>query len=221
MLRELSHLTVVVQAPRPESDVGRAPGVRAPPGGPAAGGHGRGERADQNKLVPIDFPLTPGDLDRINNFLNGLVSGLTLDQARAEAHGRYSLAQRLASGETVYTGWCALGAPIVAESIAREGFPAVTIDQQHGLSDIDGDGGGIASIRRRFGARRTHPAQRLRCGNYALDFGAEGIIAPMIDTSPTPRLSSARQVSARRRAQLGPVAGDGAGRHRRCEAVSE
>src|SRR4051812_1269038 len=84
MLRELSHLTVVVQAPRPESDVvehlefvqlrdGQLLAVMA-----AASGQ------IQNKLVPIDFPLTPGDLDRINNFLNGLVSGLTLDQVRAK-----------------------------------------------------------------------------------------------------------------------------------------
>lgn len=84
MLRELSHLTVVVQAPRPESDVvehlefvqlrdGQLLAVMA-----AASGQ------IQNKLVPIDFTLTPGDLDRINNFLNGLFSGLTLDQVRAK-----------------------------------------------------------------------------------------------------------------------------------------
>jgi 2-keto-3-deoxy-L-rhamnonate aldolase RhmA len=34
----------------------------------------------------------------------------------------FSLAQRLRAGETVYTGWCPLGAPIVAETLAREGF---------------------------------------------------------------------------------------------------
>src|SRR5216683_2575328 len=39
----------------------------------------------------------------------------------------FSLARRLAAGETVYTGWCALPAPIVAETIAREGFNTVTI----------------------------------------------------------------------------------------------
>jgi heat-inducible transcriptional repressor len=83
ILRELSHLTVVVQAPRPESDVvehlefvhlrdGQLLAVIA-----AASGQ------IQNKLVPTDVVLSPGDLDRINNFLNGLVGGLTLDQARA------------------------------------------------------------------------------------------------------------------------------------------
>lgn len=59
----------------------------------------------------------------------------------------YSLARRLAAGETVYTGWCALPAPIVAESIAREGFVAVTIDQQHGLWDTAATAAAIAAIR--------------------------------------------------------------------------
>jgi heat-inducible transcriptional repressor len=36
----------------------------------------------QNKLVHVDFALSPSDLDRINNYLNGLVAGLTLDQMR-------------------------------------------------------------------------------------------------------------------------------------------
>jgi heat-inducible transcriptional repressor len=83
LLRELSHLTVVVQAPRPESDVvqhlefvqlreGQLLAVIA-----AASGQ------IQNKLVPVDFALTGGDLDRINNYLNELMSGLTLEQVRA------------------------------------------------------------------------------------------------------------------------------------------
>jgi 4-hydroxy-2-oxoheptanedioate aldolase len=70
----------------------------------------------------------------------------------------YSLARRLAAGETVYTGWCALPAPIVAETVAREGFLAVTIDQQHGLWDTAAAVAAIAAI------------------------GAEGIIAPMINS---------------------------------------
>jgi heat-inducible transcriptional repressor len=83
LLRELSHLTVVVQAPRPDSDVvehiefvrlreGQLLAVIASSSGQI-----------QNKLVPIDLPLTASDLDSINNYLNGLVSGLTLDLVRA------------------------------------------------------------------------------------------------------------------------------------------
>jgi 4-hydroxy-2-oxoheptanedioate aldolase len=95
----------------------------------------------------------------------------------------FSLARRLAAGETVYTGWCALPAPIVAASIAREGFNTVTIDQQHGLWDTAATAVAIASIR----AAGSAPVVRIPLGAFAvasrsLDFGAEGIIAPMINT---------------------------------------
>src|SRR4029078_3694275 len=87
LLRELSHLTVVVQAPRPDSDVvqhlefvqlreGQLLAV-------IAGAHGQ----IQNKLVPVDFSLTGGDLDRINNYLNELMTGLTLEQDRLRLVG--------------------------------------------------------------------------------------------------------------------------------------
>ena len=91
---------------------------------------------------------------------------------------QFSLARRLKAGETVHTGWCPLPCPIVAETLAREGFPkAVTItDQQHGLWDM-----GVDRHRPRFDppwrrrADRAHPARRL-CGrgSRVLDLGAEG-----------------------------------------------
>ncbi|AMN43223.1 HpcH/HpaI aldolase family protein [Rhodoplanes sp. Z2-YC6860] len=95
----------------------------------------------------------------------------------------FSLARRLAAGETVYTGWCALPAPVVAESIAREGFNTVTIDQQHGLWDTAATATAIMAIRS-VGAA---PVVRIPLGAFAaasrsLDLGAEGIIAPMINT---------------------------------------
>jgi len=95
----------------------------------------------------------------------------------------YSLAARLRAGETVYTGWCALPSPIVAESIAREGFRAVTVDQQHGLWDTAEMAAGVAAIRMAGAA----PIVRIPLGAFAqasraLDLGADGIIAPMINT---------------------------------------
>jgi heat-inducible transcriptional repressor len=82
MLRELSHLAVIVQAPRPESDaVSHMEFVRLREGqllAVIATASGQ----IQNKLIPIDFSLPPGDLDRVNNYLNSLVAGLTLDQMR-------------------------------------------------------------------------------------------------------------------------------------------
>ena len=100
----------------------------------------------------------------------------------------FSLARRFAAGETVFTGWCGLPSPIVAETIAREGFPAVSIDCQHGLWDVAGMLAAIAVIR---GAGAA-PTVRIPVGDFsfasrALDFGAEGIIAPMINTEADAR----------------------------------
>jgi heat-inducible transcriptional repressor len=82
MLRELSHLTVVVQAPRPESDaVQHLEFVRLREGQLLAVLETSSGQV-QNKLVPLDFPIEPGELDRINNYLHDIVTGVTLDQLR-------------------------------------------------------------------------------------------------------------------------------------------
>lgn len=100
----------------------------------------------------------------------------------------FNLARRLRAGETVYCGWCALGSPIVAEAVAREGFTAVGIDQQHGLWDVAATVTGIGAIH----AAGSAPIVRVPFGDFAmvsraLDFGAEGVIAPLINTAEDAR----------------------------------
>jgi 4-hydroxy-2-oxoheptanedioate aldolase len=100
----------------------------------------------------------------------------------------FSLARRLRAGETVYTGWCPLGLPLVAETLAREGFNTVTLDQQHGLWDTAATVTGIAAVR----AGGAAPVVRIPLGAFAvasraLDMGAEGIVAPMINTAADAR----------------------------------
>jgi len=95
----------------------------------------------------------------------------------------FSLAARLRAGETVFSGWCGLASPLVAEVIAREGFSAVTIDGQHGLWDAASTVAAIAGIRHGGAA----PIVRVALNDFggvsrALDWGAEGIIMPMINT---------------------------------------
>jgi heat-inducible transcriptional repressor len=82
LLRELSHLAVVVQAPRPESDaISHVEFVRLRETtllAVIATSSGQ----IQNKIVTTETPLSPGDLDRVNNYLNELVAGLTLAEVR-------------------------------------------------------------------------------------------------------------------------------------------
>jgi 4-hydroxy-2-oxoheptanedioate aldolase len=104
----------------------------------------------------------------------------------------FSLARRLRAGETVFSGWCSLPYPLVAETIAREGFAAVTIEGQHGLWDVGAMLTGIAAVRQGGAA----PLVRVPVGDFALvsrvlDFGAEGVIAPMINTAADARAFAA------------------------------
>lgn len=95
----------------------------------------------------------------------------------------FSLARRLRAGETVHIGWATLGVPILAEMLAREGFPAVSCDNQHGMFSYETTVAAIAAIR----AAGSAPMVRVPLGDVAyvsrvLDLGAEGVIAPMINT---------------------------------------
>jgi len=104
----------------------------------------------------------------------------------------FTLALRLRAGETVFSGWCGLPYPIVAETFGREGFTAVTLDAQHGLWDVSALVAGVAAVRQAGAA----PLVRIPVGDFALvsralDFGAEGIIAPMINTQAEARAFAA------------------------------
>src|SRR5437899_11171224 len=93
------------------------------------------------------------------------------------------LARRLRAGEAVHSGWSGLSSPIVAELVGREGFPAVTLDGQHGLWDTASIVSGVAQVRQSGAAAIVRiPVGEFATASRALDFGAEGIIAPMINT---------------------------------------
>ena len=129
LLRELSHLTVVVQAPRPDSDVmehiefvrlreGQLLAVIATSSGQI-----------QNKLVPIDLPLAPNELDRINNYLNSLVSGLTLDDVRAR------LAAEIESDRAAHDHLAARALQLATAAVPGDtgAMPDVLVDGQSNL----------------------------------------------------------------------------------------
>jgi heat-inducible transcriptional repressor len=127
ILRELSHLTVVVQAPRPDSDVvqhlefvrlreEQLLAVVATSTGQI-----------QNKLVPIEFALPAGDLERINNYLNSLVSGLTLDQIRAR------LIQEIESDRAAHDELAARALQLATAAVPVDPLPEVLVDGQSNL----------------------------------------------------------------------------------------
>jgi 4-hydroxy-2-oxoheptanedioate aldolase len=81
-----------------------------------------------------------------------------------------------------------IGSPVVAETIAGEGFPAVVLDAQHGLWDTASLIAGIGSVSH----TESTPVVRTPLNDFALvsralDFGAEAIIAPMINDADDAR----------------------------------
>src|SRR6202051_2773893 len=104
----------------------------------------------------------------------------------------FTLARRLHAGETVYSAWCGLPYPIVAETLARDGFSAVTVESQHGLWDVGGILNGVAAIRQGGAAPIVGvPLNDVALVSRALDCGAEGVIAPMINTPADARAFAA------------------------------
>ena len=100
----------------------------------------------------------------------------------------FPLARRLRAGETVYTAWCALPAPLVAEYVAREGFTCVVLDQQHGMYEIASTVAAIGPVRH----AGASPVVRVPLNDFAsasrvLDVGAEAVIAPMINNVESAR----------------------------------
>jgi 4-hydroxy-2-oxoheptanedioate aldolase len=98
------------------------------------------------------------------------------------------LADVLRAGETIVSAWATLPDPLVAELVARSDFGAVTLDVQHGLHDA-------GSVMRCIGgvALAGKPSLvRLAVDDFAmasraLDFGADGVIAPMINSADDAR----------------------------------
>jgi 4-hydroxy-2-oxoheptanedioate aldolase len=108
------------------------------------------------------------------------------------AYSAFSIARRLRAGETVFSAWCPGGSPLIAETIAREGFTSVILDSQHGMWDMAGLITGFGAVNHAGAA----PGVRIPLGDFAtcsraLDCGAETIVAPMINTPADARAFAA------------------------------
>lgn len=94
-----------------------------------------------------------------------------------------SVAARLKAGEMLFSAWSGLPDALTVEAVAQLGFDAVTLDMQHGGHHEDSVLRGIVPVLR----AQKHPLVRIPVGrcdmaSRALDFGAEGVIAPMVNS---------------------------------------
>src|SRR4029077_5451599 len=100
-----------------------------------------------------------------------------------------------------------IGSPVVAEAIAREGFAAVVLDAQHGLWDVSSLVAGAGTVNHAGAAPIVRvPHNDFALVSRALDFGAEAIIAPMInDAGDAGRLAAAAKYPPVGERSWGPI----------------
>jgi 4-hydroxy-2-oxoheptanedioate aldolase len=98
------------------------------------------------------------------------------------------LANRLRAGEKQFIAWCGIPEVTIPEALVRDGYDAALLDMQHGAYDFLTATRAIAQV-----ALAGKPALvRIPVGQFAtasrvLDFGAAGIVAPMVNSEDDAR----------------------------------
>src|SRR5690606_4014437 len=94
-----------------------------------------------------------------------------------------SLEARLSAGETVLSAWSCVPDALTVEVLAAQGFDVVTLDMQHGGHNEDSVLRSILPVMRTGKPAVVRiPVGRFDMASRALDFGAEAVIAPMVNT---------------------------------------
>ncbi|MFC4625990.1 HpcH/HpaI aldolase/citrate lyase family protein [Daeguia caeni] len=94
-----------------------------------------------------------------------------------------SLSSRLRAGETILSAWSTLPEPLTIEAIAHSAFDAVVLDMQHGGHDEASVLHGVGHIMQAGKPAIVRiPVGRFDMASRALDFGAEAVIAPMVNS---------------------------------------
>ncbi|WP_315919672.1 HpcH/HpaI aldolase/citrate lyase family protein [Mesorhizobium sp. SP-1A] len=94
-----------------------------------------------------------------------------------------SLKTRLEAGETLCTAWSGVPDALTVEILAAQGFDAVTLDMQHGGHNEDSVLRGLAPVLAAGKPALVRiPVGRFDMASRALDFGAEAVIAPMVNS---------------------------------------
>ncbi len=94
-----------------------------------------------------------------------------------------ALKGRLDAGDVIYSGWIASSEAANGATKVAAGFDAVTVDMQHGVAGIESMNQAVTAIGHAGGAPLVRiPLFDAGLAGRALDSGAQGIIAPMINS---------------------------------------
>jgi 4-hydroxy-2-oxoheptanedioate aldolase len=128
----------------------------------------------------------------VRPFFLCLLSDFRLKLESIHEERTMSLKSRLAAGETLCTAWSGVPDALTVELVAQQGFDCVTLDMQHGGHNEDSVLRGLAPVLSAGKPALVRiPVGRFDMASRALDFGAEAVIAPMVNS-----VDDARQFAA-------------------------
>ncbi len=94
-----------------------------------------------------------------------------------------TLVDRLKAGETLFTAWSGIPDALTVEVLAAQDFDVVTLDMQHGGHNEDSVLRSIVPVKRANKPAIVRvPVGRFDMASRALDFGADAVIAPMVNS---------------------------------------
>ena len=94
-----------------------------------------------------------------------------------------AIKQRIAAGDRIVNGWCAIANSYATEVYAHQGWDSVTIDMQHGPVDFQA----AVTMLQAISTTNAVPMARVPWNDPALimkmlDAGAYGLVCPMINS---------------------------------------
>ncbi len=99
-----------------------------------------------------------------------------------------NLRERFERNETTFTAWSSLPEPLAIEVLAGTAFDSVTLDMQHGAHSEDSVMRCLPPVVARGKTAIVRiPVGRFDAASRALDFGADAVIAPMINSAADAR----------------------------------
>lgn len=103
-----------------------------------------------------------------------------------------SFATALRSGGTIRSAWSTFSEPLLLETISSMSFDAVTMDMQHGAHSESSICQGIGVVKAAGKPAIVRiPVGRFDVASRVLDFGANAVIAPMINSAEEARAFAA------------------------------
>ena len=126
-------------------------------------------------------------------------------------------------GQVALNAWLTLEGPLAAETAARAGFDAVTVDLQHGAVTFDALGAVVAAIEPTGAVPFARlPSNDPEAAMRALDLGVRGVIAPMVNSADeASALARACRYPPRGERSYGPVRSAYGGGREQTESANE